>query len=600
VGQFQGCQALCSARVGKDVVALGCLGGLIVGVSLGVSVAATCTTSSSEVWRLQLPASADVLSLCASDSHLVAGSKDGTVTCMPLPASGAKAPQPLHKGAALHRGAVWDIAVDGSGKKFVTAGDDQVLLVVDAGDAGGKVLDKLVGHHAPVMCVAASPERIVSGDSDGVVHVWAWDTGLIKNSLKGHAARACGVARLPGGGTATCSQDGTLRVWSPAGVEERRAEGLGKPARMVGEPSTGLLAVVVGRHALVYAPTSAMCPVASFALPHPAAHLHFSARDQLVATGPFGMVAWSLAIVDLAHMCSMPSHDDDVTSVAMLGTVAVSGGKDSRVHVWDLEAVESERVLEADSEVWSVVLSRDGALTAAACEDGSVLLWSTRTGARLSTVPHTDVTLAVSLSSDSETLATGGWDSSVRLYTVPKSGAVGVSPRKTMGGHSGWVNALSFHPSEPRVLVSASADTTCRLWDAATATGLRALASHSAPVLCCRVGEAHLMASGSIDMAVHLHDLRSPDAKVDALLGHRGPVTALQFLRGDRYLLSVSGDKTARLWDLRQGRLVVGFPMPAKALSVAADPEGAVFMAGIIKSAHAPLHLFHLPEMYFK
>jgi WD40 repeat protein len=84
---------------------------------------------------------------------------------------------------------------------------------------------------------------------------------------------------------------------------------------------------------------------------------------------------------------------------------------------------------------------------------------------------------------------------------------------KTLEGHEAPVLGLAFSP-DGRLLASASADRTIRLWDTGAWEPVRTLS------------------------------------------GHDGPVNKLAFTPDGRTLLSASDDKTARVWNVPSGELV--------------------------------------------
>ena len=70
------------------------------------------------------------------------------------------------------------------------------------------------GYGGSVNCVSVLPYgRIVSGSSDGTLHVWDLVSGKCTMILKGHNGYINGVLVLPDGRIVSGSGDNTLRVW---------------------------------------------------------------------------------------------------------------------------------------------------------------------------------------------------------------------------------------------------------------------------------------------------------------------------------------------------------------------------------------------------
>ncbi|MGW0869003.1 AAA family ATPase, partial [Streptomyces sp. NPDC002740] len=119
-------------------------------------------------------------------------------------------------------------------------------------------------------------------------------------------------------------------------------------------------------------------------------------------------------------------------------------------------------------------------------------------------------------------------------------------------GHSGPINGCTF-TRDGRYAVSASSDTTLRLWDLALGRTLRLFRGHSAPVLACAIEQDdRFMVSASDDRTLRLWDLTTGEA-LNVFTGHSDAVTCCALSPDARYALSGSKDKTLRLWDLTTG-----------------------------------------------
>jgi WD40 repeat protein len=113
--------------------------------------------------------------------------------------------------------------------------------------------------------------------------------------------------------------------------------------------------------------------------------------------------------------------------------------------------------------VTSVAFSPDGQTLASGSWDSTIKLWDALTGALRSTLEgHTDGVTSVAFSPDGQTLASGSDDSTIKLWDA-STGAL----RNTLKGHKDWVTLVAFSP-DGQTLASGSHDSTIKLWDILT------------------------------------------------------------------------------------------------------------------------------------
>ncbi|KAJ2547927.1 hypothetical protein EV175_005029 [Coemansia sp. RSA 1933] len=147
-------------------------------------------------------------------------------------------------------------------------------------------------------------------------------------------------------------------------------------------------------------------------------------------------------------------------------------------------------------------------------------------------------------------LFTGSRDCTVKVWHLSESGSQ-ITPLATLKGHSGSVLTLQADGS---TLITGSSDGTVCVWDTATYTIRRRL-EHGDSVLSLRFNDAWL-ATACKDRVVRVWRRQGQDyGSPFELRGHGVAINALH-LHGDR-LVSASGDRTIKVWDLGTRRCVL-------------------------------------------
>jgi transcription initiation factor TFIID subunit 5 len=213
----------------------------------------------------------------------------------------------------------------------------------------------------------------------------------------------------------------------------------------------------------------------------------------------------------------------------------------------------------------------------------------------------------VEFSGDNKLVAVGLAESYIRVWSLDNRPLT--SPRDPPGyqlsssrrliGHSGPVYALSFSPSiaipepitnghgsnyrtpesQPKYLLSSSADTTIRLWSLDTWTNLVVYRGHNSPVWdvrFCPLG--HYFVSCSADRTARLWST-PVIAPLRIFVGHDSDVETVAWHPNGAYVVTASGvgDRTVRVWEVTSGqskRIFSGHAGNITALSCA--PNGRV------------------------
>ncbi len=163
---------------------------------------------------------------------------------------------------------------------------------------------------------------------------------------------------------------------------------------------------------------------------------------------------------------------------------------------------------------------------------------------------HTDRVTSLAWSSDGTILASGAWDTTVRLWNV-----VNGAPLMTLNGHQDGVLALAWSP-DGALLASGSAATTINLWDMSSGALLTTIEGHTAPVRDVAISpDSRLLASaaGGSDATVRIWNI-ADGRELFAL--DAGNVQAITFSLDGTTLVSVSSHDDVKVWRVETGTLV--------------------------------------------
>lgn len=259
------------------------------------------------------------------------------------------------------------------------------------------------------------------------------------------------------------------------------------------------------------------------------------------------------------------------------GRRVITASVDGTARVFDAETGEPTiPPLEHPDIVWLATFSSDGKRIVTACEDGTARLWDAQTGQSLGELYHSAQPLYFAgFSPDDSRVLVAGREGTAELLDSQNGKTVGppidqqfhkevgrafpqfspdgrsVATMLLRGQRAGiWsttdllanpislrhnedVVALAYSP-DGRYVATGSHDARLLLWE----TTRGALRGRSPPT------PPRLLDARNLQTARSLHEFR-----------HGLSVVALQFSENGHWLLSASRDRTARLWDVSQGRL---------------------------------------------
>ncbi len=204
----------------------------------------------------------------------------------------------------------------------------------------------------------------------------------------------------------------------------------------------------------------------------------------------------------------------------------------------------------------SVSFSSNGRILASGASDNIIYLWDVETGKEKSRLSgHTDFVRSVEFSPDGKTLASGSNDNTIRLWNV-ETGKLNF----LLSGHKLMVYSVGFSP-DGKTLASGSDDTTIRLWDVANGKFKKLLKGHNDGVSCVSFSPDGTLISVSLDRTVRLWNMET--GKNVVLNGDDNRIhtwNSLALSPNGKILAAGSSLNTIRLWNLTNRKIIGDLP----------------------------------------
>src|SRR5215213_8116875 len=465
--------------------------------------------------------------------HLVSVSDDNTVRVWRV---GTGEPVRTLTG---HTAGVHEVTFSPDQIHFATEAADQKAMIWRLDSDKGIALSGLTGNKAALafspdgtlLATEGGPGTELGSLPDGSFPATVWEvaTGKVKFRLGEHKDYIAGVRFSPDGNRiVTGSRDSTARLWRAGGQPVTELRGHSKPLS-----------------AALFSPDSKFVVTAS--------------ADNTVRV-------WDS--LDGKMITEFRGHSQAVNSVAFSsdGQSIVTSSDDQTARFWPFHPGDGRSTIEAwehSAAVTSIACKPDGSELAATTRDGK--LWLDGVGLQRA-VPLTYLVdrnakvANVRFSPDGQSIATTKGSSGV-IYNIEvlrafvdlmRSDAIYkdvLTPAEKKGrqsepagvkldGHTADVNSVAFSPSGSLV-VTASADGTARVWDAATGAV---------------VGELH---------------------------GHTRSLNSAVFSPDGKFIVTAGDDATVRLWDAAQFTPVrmIGGTYPRIVSSAEYSPDGKFIVA---------------------
>jgi WD40 repeat protein len=503
-------------------------------------------------------------------------------------------------------------------EKLILTGSSDVLradsvrphgAIVWNAETGEQVRALVDAHKAPVTCVAFSPapeaSLALTADDNGVFQLWNPVTGeRIGPRIDQHASPivAAEFAR-DGLSLVTADISGHVIRWNLANrAAIAKSQEFAHPAgvQSLGLTPDGKHLVTGGGDGRIRLFAVGSKEAIWIAEPLVASSGFVSTESLAVESIPAVAVAWdaikgvavAVAIDSLRRSAGAQTTGDveeeyvrlfeldpagkSFTEVTRAAAARASGPGDGPACLINLS--------EMGAVGWSVAIARDGSELITIGRDEARLFG--RDGNELAAFrPHQDLTFA-EFSHSGKLVVTASLDSSIRVWDAI-SGQANLTldghSAGPLGGHRGPVNCAAFSADDQRVFTG-SEDGTVREWDLATMRAVRVIEADTRGItrlVISRDGQTLFTASRSGQAAIW--DLAKPPEPLRRLTGHTGELLDLCLSPDEKWIVTASADNTARIWNASTGTEVLklaGHASEVTGVAVLADKPGLRVLTG--------------------
>ncbi|MGE0883454.1 MAG: AAA-like domain-containing protein [Blastocatellales bacterium] len=431
--------------------------------------------------------------------------------------------------------------------------------------------------------------RLATCGFDSMVKIWDILTGKRIMTLSGHQGNVWSIAISPDGRTlASSGEDNFVKVWDATNGAETVT-------------LTGHLSSV---YAVTFSPDGKTIATASkdksvriwdvrsgknlLTLPHPewVVSVAFSPDGKLLATGSVDYLTRLWDPETGRELLSLKGQLDPIFSMVFSpdGKYLATGAGNTTVCLWDLASINLERlhrtatltllprkVIRTPGAVLTLAFSPDGASLAVGGSDRIVRIYSAPTLELLNEFKGHGIGIdSVAFSNNGRILASSGKDGVIKLWdTATKQEQFVISHPE-----SNAVFSMAFSPDN-RSLITSRWLGEVKIWDLSTMTVTKIFGDSGSGVIALSISpDGKRIATANNDGGATVWDA-STGKLLNTMRGHSERIITISISPDGKLLATGSSDHTVRIWDFDTGREIKAIRGHTDEIaSVAFSPDG--------------------------
>jgi WD40 repeat protein len=365
------------------------------------------------------------------------------------------------------------IAFSADGNTLFSAGDDYLIRRWDV--VTGKQTGVFKGHDGIIVSLFVQGDTLISGALDKTVRFWdAKSTKQLRSLPRGTGDCDALTVTKAGDFLAMAGLNNTIRIFDAASGKEAIATP-GQMAPLAGlalsADNKRLASVRADGQVIVWEAQTGKLAKTWDSKQTGEFHLAFAGDSKTLAIAANSVRLWNTDTgAEIAQLPTKPFDPIVALAFSPDGKLLALGLHSAQIELWNLKDKKTVHTIKYPDALHALAWSPDGK-TLAAAGGAKIFLYDPQSAHLVRSfdvkdgpAPAFPLVASLAFGPDSNTLAAGGFDATIRIFNLNAKNPSAEKERQLCEGHQSAVYAIAFS-KDGRSLVSGSFDKTVRLWE---------------------------------------------------------------------------------------------------------------------------------------